>query len=71
MGGLVAMELATAHPERCWALGLVATLVADLYAWLLADPAGDAFDSETADLTNISSIGTATAECGTSLAVRV
>jgi 3-oxoadipate enol-lactonase len=25
MGGLVAMELATAHPERCWALGLVAT----------------------------------------------
>ena len=26
---------------------------ADLYAWLLADPAGDAFDSETADLTNI------------------
>jgi pimeloyl-ACP methyl ester carboxylesterase len=25
MGGLVAMELATAHPERCWALGLVTT----------------------------------------------
>jgi pimeloyl-ACP methyl ester carboxylesterase len=25
MGGLVAMELATAHPERHWALGLVAT----------------------------------------------
>jgi pimeloyl-ACP methyl ester carboxylesterase len=25
MGGLVAMELATRHPERCWALGLVAT----------------------------------------------
>src|SRR3954447_17641018 len=27
MGGLVAMELATAHPERCWALGLVTTTV--------------------------------------------
>jgi pimeloyl-ACP methyl ester carboxylesterase len=26
MGGLVARELATAHPERCWALGLVTTL---------------------------------------------
>jgi pimeloyl-ACP methyl ester carboxylesterase len=25
MGGLVAMELAAAAPERCWALGLVAT----------------------------------------------
>jgi 3-oxoadipate enol-lactonase len=25
MGGLVAMELATGRPERCWALGLVAT----------------------------------------------
>ncbi|MGD0556180.1 MAG: alpha/beta hydrolase [Streptosporangiaceae bacterium] len=25
MGGLVAMELATSWPERCWALGLVAT----------------------------------------------
>jgi pimeloyl-ACP methyl ester carboxylesterase len=25
MGGLVAMELATAHPQRCWALGLVTT----------------------------------------------
>ena len=25
MGGLVAMELATVHPERCWALGLVTT----------------------------------------------
>jgi 3-oxoadipate enol-lactonase len=25
MGGLVAMELATSAPERCWALGLVAT----------------------------------------------
>lgn len=25
MGGLVAMDLATAYPERCWALGLVAT----------------------------------------------
>ncbi len=25
MGGLVAMELATADPERCWALGLVTT----------------------------------------------
>ncbi len=27
MGGLVAMELALAHPERVWALGLVATTV--------------------------------------------
>jgi pimeloyl-ACP methyl ester carboxylesterase len=27
MGGLVAMELATAHPERYWALGLVTTTV--------------------------------------------
>jgi pimeloyl-ACP methyl ester carboxylesterase len=27
MGGLVAMELAAAAPERCWALGLVATTV--------------------------------------------
>jgi pimeloyl-ACP methyl ester carboxylesterase len=25
MGGLVAMDLATAHPARCWALGLVTT----------------------------------------------
>jgi 3-oxoadipate enol-lactonase len=25
MGGLVAMELAIAHPARCWAIGLVAT----------------------------------------------
>jgi pimeloyl-ACP methyl ester carboxylesterase len=25
MGGLVAMELAVSYPERCWALGLVAT----------------------------------------------
>jgi pimeloyl-ACP methyl ester carboxylesterase len=25
MGGLVAMELAAASPERCWALGLIAT----------------------------------------------
>jgi len=25
MGGLVAMDMATAHPARCWALGLVAT----------------------------------------------
>ena len=27
MGGLVAMEFAVAYPERCWALGLVATTV--------------------------------------------
>jgi 3-oxoadipate enol-lactonase len=27
MGGLVAMDLATAHPERWWALGLVTTTV--------------------------------------------
>jgi 3-oxoadipate enol-lactonase len=25
MGGLVTMEIATAQPERCWAIGLVAT----------------------------------------------
>jgi len=32
MGGLVAMELATADPERCWALGLIATTAAPVAA---------------------------------------
>lgn len=44
MGGLVAMELATAHPERCWALGLVTTTAEPV------TPAERALRRERADL---------------------
>src|SRR3954447_12025991 len=44
MGGLVAMELATVHPERYWAVGLVTTTVEPV------SPAERAQRRERADL---------------------
>ena len=44
MGGLVAIELVTAHPERCWALGLVTTTAEPV------TPAERALRRERADL---------------------